>query len=100
MLLSDEERFSIVLNTIREHQNGINDIPMIIVDKVCKQVIQSVNKQIDTQEIYDEVVECFNFYNDLVKEKKISDLPIIENEFYDLVEVFLNDAIKEVFKNV
>lgn len=97
MLLSDEERFSIVLNTIREHQNGINDIPMIIVDKVCKQVIQSVNKQIDTQEIYDEVVECFNFYNDLVKEKNLSDLPIIEDEFYDLVEVFLNDVIKEVF---
>lgn len=100
MLLSDDERLEITLGTILEHNEGLNDVPMIIIDRACKQIIKSVNKQIDTQEIYDEIIECFDYYNDFVTEKDIADLPIVDEGFYKLCEVFLNDAIKEVFKNV
>lgn len=100
MLLSDDDRLEITLGTILEHNEDLNDVPMIIIDRVCKQIIKSVNKQIDTQEIYDEIIECFNYYNDFVIEKNIVELPIVDEGFYELCEVFLNDAIKEVFKNV
>lgn len=97
-LLSDEEKFSIVLASIRDYNEGENDIPILIVEKISKQLIDSINNQIDTQDILDEVIECYNFYNDFIEQKNIN-LKTIPEEWYDLVELYLNQVIKEV-KNV
>lgn len=99
MLLSDEEHFAIILATIRDYEEGKNDIPILMVEKICKHLLNSVDKQIDTQEIYDEIIECFSFYNDFIKEKDV-DLKTIPEEFYDLVELYINEIVKEMKKNV
>lgn len=95
MLLSNEKQFDILLSTIYDYQEGVNDIPILMVQKICQQLIQSIDKQTDTQEIYDTVVDCFDFYNDFIKEKNV-DLQPIEDGFYDLVELYINDIIKEM----
>lgn len=68
-LLSNEEKFSIVLASIRDYKEGENDIAILIVEKISKQLIDSINYQIDTQDILDEVIECYNFYNDFIEQK-------------------------------
>ena len=96
MLLTDEEHFTIILSAIRDYQPGENDIPILIVEKVSKQIINSVDKEFSTQDIYDEVEECFNFYNEFVKEKKI-DLKTIDDGFFELVKEYLNIIVKEEY---
>lgn len=96
MLLTDEERFTIILSAIRDYHPGENDIPILIVEKVSKQIINSVDKQFSTQDIYDEVEECFNFYNDFVKEKNMG-LKLIDDGFFELVKEYLNMIVKEEY---
>lgn len=96
MLLTDEEHFTIILSAIRDYHPGENDIPILIVEKVSKQIINSVDKQFSTQDIYDEVEECFNFYNDFVKEKKMG-LKLIDDGFFELVKEYLNMIVKEEY---
>lgn len=93
MLLSDEEQFNIILTTIYDYQEGVNDIAIIMVEKICSQLIDSINQPTDTQEIYDIIIECFDFYNDFIKEKNINLKPI-EDGFYELVEIYINDIVK------
>ena len=71
MLLSDEEHFAIILSAIRDYTPGENDIAILIVEKVSTQLSSLVDKQFSTQDIYNEVAECFDFYNDFVREKKL-----------------------------
>lgn len=97
-LLSDEEKFSIVLASIRDYNEGENDIPILIVEKISKQLIDSINNQIDTQDILDEVIECYNFYNDFIEQKNVN-LKIIPPEWYELSEIYMNQVVEEV-KNV
>ena len=84
MLLSDEEHFAIILSAIRDYTPGENDIAILIVEKVSSQLSDLIDKQFTTQDIYDEVVECFDFYNDFIKEKQIK-LKTINEELYELV---------------
>lgn len=97
-LLSDEEQFSIVLASIRDYKKGENDIAILIVEKISKQLINSINKKIDTQDILDEVIECYNFYNDFIEQKNVN-LKTIPEDWYELVEIYLNEVVEEV-KNV
>lgn len=94
MLLSDEEHFTIILSAIRDYTPGETDIAILIVEKVSNQLSGLVNQQFSTQDIYDEVVECFDFYNDFIKEKKI-DLKLIDDDIYELVLVYLNMIVEE-----
>ncbi len=94
MLLSDNERLVIILSAIRDYIPGENDIAILIVEKVSKQIIDSVDTQFTTQDIYDEVEECYNYYNDFIKEKQI-DLKIIEEGYYELVKSYLNIIVEE-----
>ena len=94
MLLSDEEHFTIILSAIRDYTPGETDIAILIVEKVSNQLSGLVNQQFSTQDIYDEVVECFDFYNDFIKEKKI-DLKPIDDDIYELVLVYLNMIVEE-----
>ena len=95
MILTDEEEFTIVLASIRDYHQGENDIAILIVEKVCNQIFHSIDKEISTQDIYDEILECFDYYNTFVKEKKI-DLRLIDDEICDLVEFYLNEIVKEI----
>ena len=94
MLLSDEEHFAIILDAIRDYIPGENDIAILIVEKVSTQLRNLVDKQFSTQDIYNEVAECFDFYNDFIKEKKI-DLREIEEGMYELVIQYLNMIVEE-----
>lgn len=94
MLLSDEEHFTIILSAIRDYTPGETDIAILIVEKVSNQLSGLVNQQFSTQDIYDEVVECFDFYNDFIKEKNI-DLKFINDDVYELVLMYLNMIVEE-----
>lgn len=94
MLLSDEEHFTIILSAIRDYEEGVTDIAILIVEKVVAQIITCVDTQFTTQDILDEIEEIFNFYNDFIKEKKI-DMKIIPDEMVDLVSIYINEVIQE-----
>ena len=94
MLLSDEEHFAIILSAIRDYTPGENDIAILIVEKVSTQLSSLVDKQFSTQDIYNEVAECFDFYNDFVREKKL-DLKQIDDRLYELVMQYLNIIVEE-----
>lgn len=97
MMLSDEEHFNIILNAIRDYQEGTNDIAILLIEKSVIQ-LKHYKEQTDTQEIYDEIVEIFNFYNLFVKEKKI-DLPIVTDGYYDLALMYLNEAQEQLMES-
>ena len=94
MLLSDEEHLTIILSAIRDYTPGETDIAILIVEKVSNQLSGLVHQQFSTQDIYDEVVECFDFYNDFIKEKNI-DLKFINDDVYELVLMYLNMIVEE-----
>lgn len=94
MLLTPNEHLTIILSSIRDYHPGENDIPILIVQKISKQLIESVDNQITTQDIYDEVEECFNFYNDFIESKNV-DLEKIDDGFYELVKTYLNMIVEE-----
>ena len=102
MLLNDEERFAIVLASIRDYKEGENDIQILIVQQLTnqlnKKLINSIDNQIDTQEILDETLEIYDFYNEFIEEKNIN-LKTIESQWYDLVELYLNEIVEGI-KNV
>ena len=94
MLLTPNEHLTIILSSIRDYQPEENDIPVLIDQKISKQLIESVDNQITTQDIYDEVEECFNFYNDFIEDKNV-DLEKIDDDFYELVKTYLNMIVEE-----
>lgn len=99
MMLTANEHLTIILSAIRDYQPGENDIPILIVEKVCNQIPNSVDNQISTQDIYNEVEECFNFYNDFIKEKNVN-LKTIEEGYYELVKEYLNIIVEEGNENI
>ena len=99
MMLTANEHLTIILSAIRDYQPGENDIPILIVEKVCNQIPNSVDNQISTQDIYNEVEECYNFYNDFIKEKNVN-LKVIEEGYYELVKEYLNIIVEEGNENI
>lgn len=95
MLLSDEEHFTIILSAIRDYEKGKTDVAILIVEKVTNQIISCVKDNFTTQDVFDEIVEVFNFYNDFINEKNI-DMKSIPSEMIDLVEVYINEVINDV----
>ena len=95
MILSNEEHFTIVLSAVRDYQEGKNDIPILIVEKVTNQIKESLNRQIDTQDIYDEIVEVFDYYNDFIDKKGV-DLKKIQDDFYEVTKEYLNQIVEEI----
>lgn len=93
MLLSDEQRFLIVLSAIRDYKAGENDISILIVEKVTSEISSSIDTQITTQNIFDDIVETFSYYNDFIKEKDV-DLKPIPDEMTELVEYYMNEVIE------
>lgn len=94
MLLSDEEHFTIILSAIRDYEEGVTDIAILLVEKVVAQIISCVDTQFTTQDILDEIEELFNFYNDFITEKNIQ-MKTIPDEMLELVETYINEVVKE-----
>jgi hypothetical protein len=95
MLLSDEEHFTIVLSAIRDYESGVNDIGILIVEKVTTQIKNCVDVSFTTQDIFDEIIEVFSYYNDFITEKGL-DMKLIPDEMVDLVEFYINEVVDDV----
>lgn len=96
MMLSSEEHFNIILNAIHDYHEGENDIGILLVEKAVIQLMQ-YQEATDTQEIFDEIVEIFDFYNDFIKEKDIN-LKEVDDGYYELVLMYLNEVQKEIME--
>lgn len=85
---------SIVFETIKE--NPGDETAITIMQKCCDKIVEKNNgRNIDTQEICDDVCNTMDYYNDFVKEKKLT-LPIIGNHYYNMVVIVLNAIIGEI----
>ena len=96
MLLSDEEHFNIILSCIRDYSND-TDMAILIVEKLVSEIINSVDVNFTTQDVFDEIIEVFDFYNDFISTKKI-DIKPIPDGMKDLVEVYINEVVNNVSK--
>lgn len=95
LLLSDEEHFTIILSAIRDYEQGVTDIGILLVEKVIAQIIACVDTHFSTQDVFDEIIEVFDFYNDFITTKNI-EMKTIPDEMKDLVQIYINEVIKDV----
>ena len=93
MLLDDNERLALIINAIRNYHEGENDIGVLIVYEVTQSILSIVTQQFDTQELYDEIAECFTLYNTFIVAKDI-DLPMIEDEMFAQVVDIINEIVE------
>ena len=93
-MLTNNDRLMIVLSAIRSYTKG-KDIYTLITEEACRVMLLNIKEQVTTQDIYDEIVECFNLYNIFIVEKDI-DLPSIPDGAYDLVLAYLNALVEEL----
>lgn len=98
MLLSDEQHFLIILYAIRHYDEKTDNIGILLFESVINEIITSVDTHMTTQDVFNEVIELYNFYNDFVKEKKI-DLPLVNDETIDIIESCMNEVIRNVQKD-
>ena len=60
------EKMIIDVTAIRNYHEGENDIGVLIVYEVTQSILSIVTQQFDTQELYDEIAECFTLYNTFI----------------------------------
>ena len=96
MVLNENDIFNIVFNTIR--QNPGEHIATTLMRNACQGILDKNEGTIDTQEICDDVLNCFDYYNDFIKEKNLN-LPIIGETYYNMVVVVLNAIIGEIIND-
>lgn len=94
MLLTDAERYTITLSSIRDYESGVNDISILLIEKVISQ-LYSIEDEITTQDIFDEIAETISYYNNFIDEKNI-DFKKIPEEIIDLVENYINEVVMEI----
>lgn len=95
MILNDQQKMVLILNTIKGYKKDEDDIGILLVQNVAKKLSDIIDSPITTEDIYYEIEECFNFYNDFVKDKKV-DLPLVNDKMNDLVVFYLNTIVKEM----
>lgn len=93
MLLDDNERLALIINAIRNYHEGENDIGVLIVYEVTQSILSIVTQRFDTQDLYDEISECFTLYNTFIDAKDI-DLPMIEDEMFTQVVNIINEIVE------
>lgn len=94
MLISDAERSNIIFKSIQEYKPGENDFSILISVKIIAAIIKNKDQfgQIDAQDIYKEIEDTFDFFNDFIKERKI-DLPEIPEDHKELVKEMMNQGM-------
>lgn len=95
MILTDQQRMVLILNTIKQYNKDENDIGILLVQNVSKMLSDIIDTPITTEDIFYEIEESFDFYNDFIKDKNV-DLPLIKEEMKDVVVYYLNTIIKEM----
>lgn len=93
MLLDDNERLALIINAIRNYHEGENDIGVLIVYEVTQSILSIVTQKFDTQDLYDEISECFTLYNTFIDAKDI-DLPMIEEKMFTQVVDIINEIVE------
>ena len=95
MILTDQQRMVLILNTIKQYNKDEDDIGILLVQNVSKMLSNIIDAPITTEDIFYEIEESFDFYNDFIKDKN-ADLPLIKEEMKDVVVYYLNIIIKEM----
>ena len=95
MILTDQQRMVLILNTIKQYNKDEDDIGILLVQNVSKMLSDIIDTPITTEDIFYEIEESFDFYNDFIKDKNV-DLPLIKEEMKDVVVYYLNTIIKEM----
>lgn len=96
-MLNDNDYFSMVLDVLKDNSTSY-DVSKALCSKVFEKIGSNLRPGdvVDTQEICDDVLNCFNYYNDFVISKKIN-VALIEESEYDNVVLGINFAV-EVLK--
>ena len=97
-MLNDNDYFKMVLEVLKDNSTS-SEVSKNLCFKVFTRISEKIGGEriIDTQEICDDVLACFNYYNDFVGSKNI-DVALIEEKDYDIVVEGINFAV-EVMKN-
>lgn len=96
MVLTENDMFNIVFTTIQQKPG--EETALILMRNTCQAITDKVQGGIDTQEICDDVLNCFDYYNDFVNEKNMN-LPIIGETYYNMVVIVLNALIGEIIND-
>lgn len=100
MVLNENDFYNIIFQTIQQKPG--DEIAMILMKNTCDEISKKNKGFSDEDEIYEEVyndvLSCFNYYNAFVEEKKMP-LPIISDWYYSMVDIILKglkgDVINE-----
>ena len=93
-MLDNEDKFLIILEAIKDYRKGENDIAILLVEKLTQKLI-TIEVDTDTVELYKEIEDTFNLYNQFIKIRNV-DMPFIPDEMYDLVVYYFNKIIEEL----
>ena len=93
MVLNENDMYNIIFKTIQQKPG--EHTATTLMRNTCQAITDKVEGGIDTQEICDDVLNCFDYYNDFIKEKKLN-LPIMGETYYNMVVVVLNALIGEI----
>lgn len=100
-LLTDIEKSNIIFKSINEYKPGQNDlfviIPVFVMERIQEKHMQLEN--FDSNDIYDEIEDCFNFLNSFIKERNM-DLPKITSEQYEATKCLINEGIYELYGDI
>lgn len=95
LLLNDTEIANIVFLVIQQYKANENKIVTNIVKFALDKINQKTDEIKDMQNVCDTLMECFDLYNSFVKEKHM-DLPVINENSYNMVVMLLNNVIGEI----
>lgn len=100
-LLTDIEKSNIIFKSINMYKPGENDlfviIPLVIMERIKEKHMQLGS--FDPADIYNEIKDCFDFFNSFVEEKNM-DLPKITSEQYEATRCLINEGVYELYGDV
>jgi len=93
MVLDENDMYNIIFHTIQQKPG--EKTAMVLMRNVFNMIVKKNQGIIDTQEICDDVLNCFDYYNDFVNEKNLI-VPIIGETYYNMVVVVINALVGEM----
>lgn len=93
MVLNENDMYNIIFKTIQQKPGELT--AMTLMRNACQAITDKVEGNIDTQEICDDVLNCFDYYNDFIKEKNMN-LPVVGETYYNMVVVVINALVGEI----
>ena len=93
MVLSEDDMYNIIFKTIQQKPG--EKTAMTLIRNTFDIIIKKNQSVIDTQEICDDVLNCFDYYNDFIQEKQMN-LPIVGETYYNMVVIVINALVGEM----